>query len=56
MERVRVTILVDGGNVQDVDCGEFVDVEIVDFDNLTAEGKSRDESLAIYQAALVRET
>ena len=25
MERVRVTILVDGGNVQDVDCGFFAD-------------------------------
>jgi hypothetical protein len=56
MERVRVTILVDGGVVQSIDCGDFVDVEVVDFDNLRAEGKSEEERDQIWQAACERAT
>ena len=32
-EKVRVTIYVEGGVVQHVECPSFVDVKIVDFDN-----------------------
>ena len=41
MEQVRVVIYVEGGNVQAVYAGDFVDVEVVDFDNLEAEGRAR---------------
>ncbi len=37
MEKVKVVIYVEGGNVQAV-YGRDVDVQVIDFDNLKAEG------------------
>jgi hypothetical protein len=41
MEKVKVVIYVEGGNVQAVYAGDFVDVEVIDFDNMEAEGRCR---------------
>lgn len=38
MEKVRVIIRVEGGNVVAVHAGSFVEVVLVDFDNMRAEG------------------
>lgn len=56
MEKVRVSILVEGGVVQEVDAGDFVDVEIVDFDNLEAEGIMAADRQVIWDFACNRAT
>ena len=43
MEKVRVVICVEDGNVSAVHAASFVDVEIYDIDNLKAKGKTNDE-------------
>jgi len=50
--RTRVVVFVDGGNVQEVYSNDLgIDVEIVDFDNLEAEGKWSDERHEILDRA-----
>ena len=36
-EKVKVVIYVEGGVVQHVECGDFVEVEIIDYDNESEE-------------------
>ena len=48
MEKVKVVIGVEGGNISAVHAASFVDVQIVDFDNLKAEGKTEAEREAIW--------
>lgn len=45
---IKIVIFVDGGNVQGVySTKSNIDVELVDFDNLRAEGKDEDERYRI---------
>jgi hypothetical protein len=52
MEKVKVVIAVNGGNVSQVCAASFVEVEIVDFDNMKAEGLSDAECEARWIAAV----
>jgi hypothetical protein len=43
-KKTRIVIVVDGGNVQDAySTDPELEIELVDFDNLEADGKTRDE-------------
>jgi len=46
-EEPKVVIYVEGGNVQGVSATEKMDVNLIDFDNFEAEGRSKKESSAI---------
>lgn len=52
MEKVRVVIAVEGGNISAVHAGSFVDLHVVNFNNLKAEGKTHAEREAIWAEAV----
>lgn len=54
MDKIKVVVCVSGGNVQAIFSNDpAIVVEMIDYDNLEAEGKNVDECTQVYENAIV---
>lgn len=53
MDKIKVVVCVSGGNVQAIFSNEPVMIEMIDHDNMEAEGKDIDDRTEVYENAIV---